>query len=138
MGDVNATEKIFTSSDTDNLEVDELLYEERNHLDVSYLHLVYMFLVHSFARPIQNARVIIVMKRVFINVTLLAHLLLIWIWTLLFLWNWMINMTRCVFFTILSNMSDTLLLRNLPAIVGPVLPHQLSTYGGHSLRTWLS
>ena len=85
MGDFNATVKIFTSSDTDNLEVEELLYEDRNHLDVSYLHLVNMFLVQSFDRPIQNAQVKYLMKRVYINTTLLAHLLLIWIWTLRFL-----------------------------------------------------
>ena len=116
MGDINATENFFTSSDMDNLEVDELLYEEHDHLDVSYLYLAYMFLVHSFARPIQNAQVKYLMKWVYINTTLLARLLLIWIWTLPFLhpmklvdwWNWMINMTKCVIPTILSNMSDSL------------------------------
>ena len=138
MGDVNATEEIFTSSDTDNLEVEELLYKNHNHLDVSYPHLVNMFLVQSFARPIQNAQVKYPMKQVYINTTLLAHLLLISIWTLQFLhpmklvvwWNWMSNMTMCVLFTNLSNVSDSLSLRNLPVIVGPVcLQHQLPMNG---------
>jgi len=35
MGDLNATEKSFTSSDMDDLEVEELLYEYHNHPDVS-------------------------------------------------------------------------------------------------------
>ena len=116
MGDLNVTEKFFTSSDTDNLEVEELLDEDCNHPHVSYLHLVYMFLDQMFDRPIQNAQVKYLMKRVYINMTLLARLLLIWIWTLRFLhpmklvvwWNWMINMTKCVIPTILSNMSDSL------------------------------
>ena len=148
MGDLNATENFFTSSDTDNLEVEELLYKDRNRPDVSYLHLVYMFLVQSFARPIRNAQVEHLMKRVYINTTLLARLLLIRIWTLRFLhpmklvvwWNWMINMTKCVLFTILSNVPNSLLSRNHPAIVGPHHPnllHHLSTEGRSCLMIWL-